>query len=63
MYESELWSHDRIYMDLDGTRKVGDVKKALVKCSDAHYWKTESKQMSTAENELRAPKEKLVELS
>ena len=48
MYVSELWSHDRIYMALDEerTREDGDVKRVLVKFSDAHYWNTESNQQS-----------------
>ena len=48
MYVFELWSHDRIYMTLDEkrTREDGDVKKVLVKFSDAHYRNTESNQQS-----------------
>ena len=38
-----------------GPEKDGEAKKALVKFSDAHYWKTESKQISKAVYELRAP--------
>ena len=46
LYESKFWSHDRIHtqaLDDEWTRDDGDVKKVLVKFSDAHDWITELK--------------------
>ena len=49
LYESKLWSHDCIHtqaLDEEWTRDDGDVKKVLVKFSDAHEWNTELNQQS-----------------
>ena len=43
LYESKLWSHDRIYnqaLDELWTSEDGDVKIVFVKFSDAHDWNT-----------------------
>ena len=44
LYESKLWSHDRIHMALDEerTREDGDVKKVLVKFSHDPEWEDRS---------------------
>ena len=49
MYESKLWRHDRIHtqaLDEERTRDDGDVKRVLVKSSNAHDWNTELNQQS-----------------
>ena len=49
LHESNLWNHDCIHtqaLDEEWTRVDGDVKKALVKFSNAHDWNTELNQQS-----------------
>ena len=47
--ESKLWNHDRIHtwaLDEKRTSEDGDVKRVLVKFSNAHDWNTELNQQS-----------------
>ena len=63
LYESKLWSHDRIHMAVDEerTREDGDVKKVLVQISDDPNWNLEEETAKLYTS--CAPEEKLVELS
>ena len=63
LYESKLWSHDRMHpqaVDEEWTRDDGDVKRVLVKFSDAHDWNTRvvrSAAPADGETESRAERE------
>ena len=49
LYESKLWDHDHILthaLDDEWTRDDGNVRRVLVKLSDAHDWNTELNQQS-----------------
>ena len=49
LYEYQLWSHDRIHTQALGEERTGedeDVKRVLVKFSDAHDWNTDLNQQS-----------------
>ena len=62
--ESKLWNHDRIHteaLDEKRTSEDGDVKRVLVKFSNAHDWNTELNQQSCVRDARR--KWKLVALS